>query len=211
MEWRPVVGFEHVYEVSDTGLVRRTGKSRGTHPGRLLANTRHAQGYFVNSLWQNNHATLILTHRIVAAAFLGPAPASSDVNHKDGNKRHNHIANLEYCTRQENIHHAIAHGLIRVSGEDNPMARLTITQVREMRSLHETGWGYKRLGVRFGVPWGTARNVITRKTWGHLDEQGSAGVALEEPDCSLFRRIAGDTTAIPAELQTPWEGTDSGA
>lgn len=34
-----------------------------------------------------------------------------ETNHKDGNKFNNNITNLEYCTKSENIKHAIKNGL----------------------------------------------------------------------------------------------------
>ena len=49
-------------------------------------------------------------HRLVAHAFLGPPPSQAawQVNHMDGNCSNNHIDNLEWATRSENVRHSYA-------------------------------------------------------------------------------------------------------
>ena len=49
-------------------------------------------------------------HRLVAHAFLGPPPSQAawQVNHMDGNCSNNHIDNLEWATRSENVRHSFA-------------------------------------------------------------------------------------------------------
>lgn len=56
--------------------------------------------------------TVFRLHRLVAEHFIGdPLPKETDVNHKDGNKQNNSASNLEWCTRSENMKHAIRTGL----------------------------------------------------------------------------------------------------
>ena len=48
-----------------------------------------------------------LVHRLVAKAWLASTWfEGAEVNHRDGNKRNNHISNLEWVTRQENELHS---------------------------------------------------------------------------------------------------------
>lgn len=175
--WRSVPGYEGEYEISDTGQIRSLdrramvghGATRSVR-GRLVTQSAHQHGYVVVSLQRDNKSRVFLVHRLVAMAFLGAIPEESEVNHKDGDKRNNAVGNLEIVTRQENIDHAVRTGLIDNKGEKNATSRLTTCQVREIRSLHRDGWGgYKALGKRFGVPWGTVRNVVKRRTWGHVE------------------------------------------
>jgi hypothetical protein len=49
----------------------------------------------------------IAVHRVVAYTYLGEPPLDKEeINHKDGNKLNNHVSNLEWCSRKENIRHA---------------------------------------------------------------------------------------------------------
>lgn len=119
-EWRAVVGFAGLYEVSDQGQVRRIGKSAvrgngrggGARQGRVLAqHSRGDSGYRSVQLWRDGHYANRLVHTLVAEAFIGPRPEAHDVNHIDGTKANNARTNLEYLTRSENNHHAYDTGL----------------------------------------------------------------------------------------------------
>jgi hypothetical protein len=48
----------------------------------------------------------IAVHRVVAYTYLGEPPIDKqEINHKDGVKLNNHVSNLEWCSRKENIRH----------------------------------------------------------------------------------------------------------
>lgn len=118
-EWRPVVGFESLYEVSNVGRVRRIGKAArtgkghggGARIGLILKLRKHRGGYLMAQLWCNGKLTGRLAHCLVAPAFIGARPEGLDINHKDGDKTNNSVGNLEYVTRSENNRHAYRIGL----------------------------------------------------------------------------------------------------
>lgn len=107
--WRPVRGFEGVYEVSFDGKVRRIAPGRGAKVGRILKPTtnRKVEGYLFLFLYRECKSTRHYVHRIVAEAFHGPAPEGQEVNHIDGDKLNCCASNLEWVTKQENARHAV--------------------------------------------------------------------------------------------------------
>lgn len=114
--WRPVAGYEGLYEVSDHGRVRslpRMRLGRGGKPvrvnGRILkpALVRYPMVLLCNDGQRVGHSV----HRLVANAFLPPDPVRPEVNHRDGNRQNNHLSNLEWVTRSENVAHSyVIHG-----------------------------------------------------------------------------------------------------
>jgi hypothetical protein len=82
-------------------------------------------------------------HRIILMTFLYIDGCEYlDVNHKDGIKYHNWIWNLEWVTREENVHHAFSNNLISL-GEDRISSVLTNNQVHEICKLIELGYSTK--------------------------------------------------------------------
>jgi hypothetical protein len=84
---------EHVYKVSTN-----RGKFRNREDNYLCVHI-------------NDKAYSV--HQVVARAFLPNPEMKAQVNHIDGNKRNNHVSNLEWCTNEENMSHAIKNGLVK--------------------------------------------------------------------------------------------------
>lgn len=112
VEWRDVVGFEGLYEVSSRGEVRATGKLHKSRKGKhMQANPTGTSDYLYVRLWQNNVMYNRSVHRLVAEAFVPNPDGKPMVNHLDGIKTHNYPSNLEWVTCSENHKHAYAAGL----------------------------------------------------------------------------------------------------
>lgn len=121
MIWKDVVGYEGIYEVSDTGLIR-THKDKTTYSTRH--NTlRHWKQRILKdktpngrdarlALWKDGKEKYFLVHRIVAEAFILKVEGKECINHKDGNPKNNHVSNLEWCDHEENNNHAFDNGLM---------------------------------------------------------------------------------------------------
>lgn len=130
-QWRPVKGFEGIYEVSDLGRVRSLDRvtlyrERFTrvYKGRVLSPKKSSDGYLWVGLYKDGECTYRYIHALVAEAFLGRRETGMEVNHLNGRKGNNRPSNLEYCTPSENMKHAYRTGLKKTTPVycDNGMA-----------------------------------------------------------------------------------------
>lgn len=108
-QWRPVVGYEGLYEISNTGrLVSLVGR-RG--PRYEMTAAPSNWGYRRAVLrGRDGSKKAKLLHVLVAEAFIGPRPPDTEVRHLNGNRLDNRRDNLTYGTRSENIADTIQHG-----------------------------------------------------------------------------------------------------
>ena len=166
VEWRPVVGYEGLYEVSSDGHVRnaRTGHVLKRHPNR--------EGYLLVQVWKQNRPYNRAVHVLMAAAFIGPRPAGMEVNHIDGVKENLTVDNLEYLTRGDNARHAFRIGL-RVPRLDAARAarrfKLTPATVLEVRRRRLEGEKVVALAAEYGVGVGTVYDALSgTRSWGHV-------------------------------------------
>lgn len=115
--WKDIRGYEGLYQVSDLGRVRRGNK--------LLHLNTNTYGYKHITLCKNNVPKTVVVHKLVADAFIENPQSKPQINHKDGNKENNTVANLEWITQGDNNRHAIitklrkARKILLVDGEDN--------------------------------------------------------------------------------------------
>ena len=102
-EWKPIPGYEGLYEVSNYGRVR---SFKWSSKGKILSpgNTgKDGSGYCFVNLYKDGKAKKHCTiHRLVAEAFI-PNPSNfPQVNHMDECKKNNYFENLEWCSSAYN-------------------------------------------------------------------------------------------------------------
>ncbi len=135
--WKPVVGFESKYQVSNTGHVQ------SMESGKLLKGW-FAKGYRKVELWRDGKPCRCSVHSLIAAAFIGMRPLGLHINHKNGWKKKNWASNLEYISQAENNRHAIRTGLNRATtGNLTPFVvghsrKLSDAQIEEIKQLSST-------------------------------------------------------------------------
>lgn len=117
-QWRPVVGHEGAYEVSNRGQVRsvdrtvQLGNSTKTIRGKVLKlrdfGSPHPRKAV--TLYQNGKPKVRLVHHLVLEAFVGPRPPGMEGCHNNGDATENTPANLRWDTRASNIRDSVTHG-----------------------------------------------------------------------------------------------------
>lgn len=175
-EWRPVVGFEGLYEVSDLGRVRsldreitcrnRWGSTLSyVLPGKVLRPGPAGKGYLKVTLHRDGpHYRYV--HRLVLEAFVGLCPDGMEGCHNLGDRKDNRLSNLRYDTPTENQRDRTAHGKDQL-GERNTQAKLTAAEVRQIRGL-ATVASCGSLAERFGVRASHIARIVRRERWRHV-------------------------------------------
>lgn len=102
---RPVKNYEGLY------MVTANGKILNAKTGVELTQFVNPCGYMVVGLTKNCQTKQTRVHRIVAEAFIPNIYKKPQVNHLNGNKKDNHVWNLEWCDNSENMIHAYQTGL----------------------------------------------------------------------------------------------------
>lgn len=115
--WKPVVGYEGLYEVSDHGRVRSLdrvihfvdGRTQ-THRGRELVGGIASNGYRMIQLRKEKCGKSYTVHNLVLTAFEGPRPEGYVGCHYDGNKLNNRLDNLRWGTVSDNMYDSVRQG-----------------------------------------------------------------------------------------------------
>ena len=103
-EWRPVVGFEGLYEVSSLGRVRSLNYNREGII-KVLNACVDGSGYLQVQLSKKGKVSHRHIHRLVAEAFIPNPENLPQVNHRDECKTNNAVWNLEWCDKFYNMNY----------------------------------------------------------------------------------------------------------
>lgn len=158
-EWRPVKGYEGLYEVSNIGRVRNPRLHN-----RFLKPYKHPAGHLRVTLGRNvEHICLhCLVHRLVYESFVEPIPPGKVIRHLNGNPRDNRVANLALGTQQDNMRDIYAYGGKTGRG------RLTNAQVITIRQRLMSGERQAALASEYQVSVQTISNIKTGRTFSYL-------------------------------------------
>ena len=98
-EWKNIIGYEGLYEVSNKGNVRNVRRNT------LLKLSKNNYGYINVYLYKNGIRTGFRVHRLVALTFIPNPDNLPQVNHKDEDKNNNSVDNLEWCDHKYNVNY----------------------------------------------------------------------------------------------------------
>lgn len=120
--WRPALGYEGHYEVSDLGRVRRLSRVRRLHngavaawPTKVLRAGTGRGGYQLVDLCVGGRRQTRPVHQLVCEAFHGSRPMNMVAAHTDGDHQNNAARNLRWATRESNEADKVRHGTWRGS------------------------------------------------------------------------------------------------
>ena len=103
--WRPVLGYEGLYEVSDFGRVKSLHYNN-TKKEQILKTARKGAGYIKVALHKKGKRQEIYLHRLVYESFKGKIPSGLTVDHINAIKEDNRLVNLQLLTHADNIRKA---------------------------------------------------------------------------------------------------------
>lgn len=122
--WVDIKNYEGKYKISNLGRVKSLERQVShdgitwTQPERIMCHWCGTTSlYDCVRLYKGGVGKKFSVHRLVAQHFLPDWNPGLEVNHIDGNRDNNRADNLEMCTHQRNMEHAIAGGLKRDYGE----------------------------------------------------------------------------------------------
>jgi hypothetical protein len=176
-EWRDVVGWEGLYQVSSHGRVRSLARMVRSRGGCLVSRGGSIRKTPVSNKLGHRNVMLcraggnrtILVHILVCEAFHGPKPSPHhEVAHWDGVGGNNRKDNLRWATKKENADDRGRHGRHQI-GPKNVNARLNREKVRAIRSAKAVGARSDTLAAKYGVSVVTINNIIARNTWKHVE------------------------------------------
>lgn len=196
--WKPVVGYESIYEVSNTGRVRGLRRvvqgCYGTtriQVGCELKQRPDRAGYLKVHLRGGPHDGNRMVHRLVVQAFLDNPTALPFVNHKNFNVADNRVENLEWVTSYDNNMHTIRAGRYVASrGARNGSA--VVIEATEISTGRKSVFNTMTDAAKeTGIPLGTISGAISRNlnsggySWRRLGKSrrlcACLGITLKEP------------------------------
>lgn len=127
--WKPIPGYEGLYEASTFGRVKRVPHyvkfSNGSirfYPERIHIPQKATSGYFHVTLTKNRKRKTVLLNRVILMTFCG-LRKGYDANHKDENPLNNRLDNLEWATRKENCNYGNRNKKISASKKGKDTAK----------------------------------------------------------------------------------------
>lgn len=171
--WKPVLGWENLYEVSNHGRVRSLPRQtvKGVRGGNLLTPYLRRDGYYEVYLWDraNRPRRAAFIHHLVLEAFDKPRPEGQETLHGPGGKLNNYWPeNIAWGTRAQNMGEDRVRDHQSNRGEHHGQTSLTWADVCEIhRLLKEHQLFQYQIAERFGVCRQTITLIKQGKVWAH--------------------------------------------
>ena len=133
-----------------------------------LSLSNDKDGYLRVNLTQNGKAYYSSVHRLVLMAYKGVCPKGMECRHLDNDRQNNDLNNLKWDTKKKNQGDRVKYGT-DVIGENNPSAKLTEKDVRNIVTLYDVGlYSQRRIASEYGITQVNVGKIVRKDTWKHL-------------------------------------------
>lgn len=143
--WKPIVGYEGLYEVSNLGQVRSLDKNfidkKGRHlhfNGKILKQFKDRTYYRVKLYDFEHKETQYSIHRLVAQAFIPNPDNKPEVDHIDTNYLNNRADNLRWVNKKENANNPLT--ISKRVGKPSHLRKPVIQYTKDMQFVKK--WEY---------------------------------------------------------------------
>lgn len=169
--WAPVYDATG-YEVSNLGnarsldrvVVRKNG-SPHTCKGQVLHPTANCRGYRSFPI-NRKHCKIAV---LVLEAFVEPRPyPKAQSRHLNDIRCDDRLWNMAWGSKSDNFYDALRNGRIDRRGEAQHNAKLTESDVLEIRDAYARGVTQKELAEQYGVTRGPINHIVHRTGWRHI-------------------------------------------
>jgi len=179
MEWRQIIGYEGLYEVSDQGEIRAIEKIRPmpdrknyknnsirVYPAKIMKQTINCDGHHRIKLFKNGVSKHWFVHRLVGFAFVLGYFEDAVINHLDGNKSNNIPLNLEWTNNKGNMDHAYDKDLMKDKHGKIRKKKFTTSDILKIRELHSKGKiTAKQVSEEYGCHYNYVYLIFNNKRW----------------------------------------------
>lgn len=173
MKSTPIAHYESRYTISESGEIINLANNKPLKP--MLQNNGYLHVGLADG--KGNHYR-VSVHSLVAKHFIPNPYGYTQINHKDGDKTNNHKNNLEWCSAQQNIHHAFVTGLRPgyMSATDKEELLLRVLKGEQINTLAlETG---RRPETLHKMLRDTAKRLGTHDQWVVQMKENRRNVAI---------------------------------
>ena len=140
--WKPVKGYEGLYEVSNLGNVRSLdryimcGKQYCFLKGKPMKTCHDSNGYLITTLSKNGKVKRHYLHRLVAEAFIPNLNSLPCIDHINTVKDDNKVENLKWCSYKENSNNPLTIEHINIKIRSKEVQEKRLATARKKQSCH---------------------------------------------------------------------------